>query len=146
MALFKKIIEIPISMIELGVTPRIGRSEEDGPAMDALMASIRTNGVLQPIIVSELPGGRYEVVAGTRRVLASAKLLMRTIWAAVLTERPSRETADEIWLTENIIREDVPAALVQEIFTGMRKRYGSDAAIGTKLGLAPHVVRRYLQR
>jgi ParB family chromosome partitioning protein len=146
MPLFKQVIEIPISLIELGVAPKIGRPGDEEGGIDELMASIKTHGLLQPIIVSQLPGGRYEAVAGTRRIMALAKLMARTVLAVVLTERPSPELAQAIWLNENLVREGLPEADLRQLFGSLLKKYGSVAAVAKETGLSAAKVGRYLPR
>src|SRR5947199_2249184 len=55
--------------------------EED--ALMALAESIRLRGVLQPVLVRPLPGGRYELIAGERRWRAARLAERETIPAVV---------------------------------------------------------------
>ncbi len=81
------------------------RTQMDEGALAELAASIRSQGLMQPILVRPLGGGRYEVIAGERRMRAAA--------IAGLTEVPVlvREVPDEaaavMALIENIQREDL---------------------------------------
>lgn len=83
------------------------RREFDAVALDDLAASIKAQGVLQPILVRPISGDQYELVAGERRLRASK--------IAGLTEVPSlvREMNDQeslaIALIENLQREDLNA-------------------------------------
>jgi ParB family chromosome partitioning protein len=87
--------------------PHQPRREFSEEALNDLAASIETRGVLQPVLVRPLGGGKYELVAGERRLRASKK--------AGLTEIPSlvREMSDQeslaIALIENLQREDLNA-------------------------------------
>jgi ParB family chromosome partitioning protein len=89
------------------------RREIHRQPLEELAASIKANGVIEPIVVRPLPGGigggaRYEIVAGERRWRA-AKL-------AGLTDIPTivRELSDQqavaVGLIENIQREELTAA------------------------------------
>ena len=81
------------------------RTHMDEHALADLAESIRTQGVIQPILVRELGVDRYEIIAGERRWRASQK--------AGLTEVPAvvRKVADEVALAmaliENIQRENL---------------------------------------
>ena len=81
------------------------RTRMDEGALYELAESIRSQGVMQPVLVRPLPGGRYEIIAGERRFRAAA--------LAGLTELPVlvREVPDEaaavMALIENIQREDL---------------------------------------
>lgn len=86
------------------------RSSFDEQAMEELAASIRKLGIVQPLTVREAGNGRYQLIAGERR-LRAAKL-------AGLTHVPAYiRTADdqamlELALVENIQREDLDAVEV----------------------------------
>jgi ParB family chromosome partitioning protein len=96
---------IPVGAIT--PNPHQPRREFSEEALNDLASSIETRGVLQPVLVRPLGGGKYELVAGERRLRASKK--------AGLTEIPSliREMSDQeslaIALIENLQREDLNA-------------------------------------
>jgi ParB family transcriptional regulator, chromosome partitioning protein len=70
--------------------------------LDELGASIEAVGLLQPIVVRPVAGGRYQVIAGERRWEAVRQLRHRTIAAVV---RPvSNEQAMEMTIVENLQR------------------------------------------
>ena len=73
--------------------------------LDDLAASIQAVGLLQPIVVRPIAGGRYQVMAGERRWEAVRTLRHQTIAAVV---RPvSNEQALEITIVENLQRQEV---------------------------------------
>src|SRR5919198_2709135 len=63
--------QIPVALID--PNPRQPRASFDEAGLGELADSVRERGVLQPVLVRPLPGGRYELVAGERR-LRAAKL------------------------------------------------------------------------
>src|SRR2546423_2055875 len=75
------------------------------PELVELEASIKTNGLLQPITVRSQPGGGWELVAGERRLRAATRLGWTEIPAVV------REFDDRAMLTlalvENLQRTDL---------------------------------------
>ncbi|GDX60921.1 chromosome partitioning protein [Nitrosomonadaceae bacterium] len=81
------------------------RTNMDQESLVSLAESIRTQGVMQPILVRQISGGRYEIIAGERRWRASQIAGLLEIPALV------REVADEaalaMSLIENIQREDL---------------------------------------
>ena len=81
------------------------RKHFDEAALNELAASIETRGVIQPVIVRPLAGGRYQLVAGERRWRAAQKAQLHEIPALVrdLDEREIMALA----LIENIQREDL---------------------------------------
>lgn len=89
------------------VEPKSGQPRktfEEEP-LSELAASIATYGVLQPILVRELPNGKYQIVAGERRWRAS-KIAGLTEIPAIILSGDEKEAA-EIALVENIQREDL---------------------------------------
>jgi ParB family chromosome partitioning protein len=92
--------------IELvGSNPNQPRKEFDSEALTALAESIRSRGLLQPIVVRPLAGGRYELIAGERRLRASTMAGLEQIPALV---RPTEESERlELALMENVAREDL---------------------------------------
>jgi ParB family chromosome partitioning protein len=81
------------------------RRHFDPEALRALSDSIRTQGVVQPIVVRKSDGGQYQIVAGERRWRAAELAGLKTIPAIVrhLDER----TAMTVALVENIQRTDL---------------------------------------
>jgi ParB family chromosome partitioning protein len=95
--------ELPLDSLTAGRhQPRRMFDEE---ALEALADSIRAQGVVQPIVVREIGGGRYEIVAGERRWRAARMAGLKTI-PAVIRALPDR-TAMAVALVENIQRADL---------------------------------------
>ena len=81
------------------------RSHMDQVALAELAESIKSQGVMQPILARPLPGGRYEIIAGERRWRA-ARLAGLTTVPALVKDIPD-EQALAASLIENIQREDL---------------------------------------
>ena len=79
------------------------RFEEE--ALTQLAESIRTHGVIQPLLVRPLAGGGYQLVAGERRWRA-ARMAGLTEVPVVVKDLSEQETM-EIALIENLQREDL---------------------------------------
>ncbi len=73
--------EIPVGDIDRN--PYQTRTQFDETQLAELADSIRANGVIQPILVRPLAGGRFQLIAGERRWLASQKAGKATIPAIV---------------------------------------------------------------
>jgi len=94
--------EIDIDLIDPNPEqPRTRFAEEN---LDELAASIRANGVVQPIVLRR-QGSRYQIVAGERRWRASQKAELRRIPA--LVREVSDEKMLELALVENIQRQEL---------------------------------------
>jgi ParB family chromosome partitioning protein len=111
--------ELPVELID--PSPHQPRSSFAEDSLLALAASIKLRGVLQPVLVRPLHGGRYELVAGERRWRAACLAELDSIPAVVR----HHDDADslEVALIENMAREDLNpveearacAALVEEL-------------------------------
>jgi ParB family chromosome partitioning protein len=95
--------DIPVDLIT--PNPRQPRRAFDEAALAELAESIRARGVLQPIVVRGLPGGRYELVAGERRLRAARMAELETI-PAMVRDSDERDQLD-IALAENMARVDL---------------------------------------
>jgi ParB family chromosome partitioning protein len=97
--------KLPIEFIKPGkYQPRKDMSEQ---ALEDLASSIRSQGVIQPIVVRELSKDSYEIIAGERRWRA-AQLASLDVVPCLIKNVPD-EAAVAIALIENIQREDLNA-------------------------------------
>jgi len=99
-----EIVELPL--IELRPNPYQPRKIFDDEALNELAASIKANGVFQPIIVKKTIKG-YDIVAGERRFRASKRAGLTTI-PAIVKDFTDEEMMN-IALLENLQREDLTA-------------------------------------
>lgn len=96
------IIELPISQID--INKEQPRKSFDDESIAELAASIKTNGLLQPIAVTK-ENNRYTIVAGERRYRAFRQLGYETIPAII--KNLTRQQSMELALVENIQRKDL---------------------------------------
>ena len=97
------IIYMKLSQIE--PNKKQPRKSFDKEKIELLAASIKENGLIQPIIITEGENGMYKIVAGERRWRACRKAGMAEI--PVLIRDYSDEQAAEVALVENLQREDL---------------------------------------
>jgi ParB family chromosome partitioning protein len=90
--------------------------------MEELMASIRANGVMQPIVVRHIAGGRYQLVAGQRRWEASKRAGKTSIPAVV--REISDQQAMEMTIIENLQREDLNPMEQARAFERLGREFG----------------------
>ncbi|MFS1702319.1 ParB/RepB/Spo0J family partition protein [Alteromonas sp. AMM-1] len=97
--------KIPIEFLQRGkYQPRKDMSPE---ALEELASSIRSQGVIQPIVVRTIGDNRYEIIAGERRWRA-AQIAQLDVVPCLIKDVPD-EAAVAIALIENIQREDLNA-------------------------------------
>jgi ParB family chromosome partitioning protein len=94
---------IPVDLIQRGkYQPRTDMHEE---ALEELAASIKNQGVMQPIVVRPISSEKYEIIAGERRWRATQMAGLDTIPAIV--KPVGDEAAIAMSLIENIQRENL---------------------------------------
>ena len=81
------------------------RKHFDDSRLDELAESIRSQGIIQPLVVRVRPGGGYELVAGERRWRAAQRAGLHQVPAVVREVAESQ--AFEMALVENLQREDL---------------------------------------
>jgi ParB family transcriptional regulator, chromosome partitioning protein len=95
--------EISLDLIDHN--PFQTRSQINQDQLAELAASIAANGVVQPVLVRPLAGGRFQLIAGERRWRAS-QIAGKTTVPAILRQ-VSDEQAMEITIVENLQRADL---------------------------------------
>lgn len=81
------------------------RSHIDQDALKELSESIKTQGVIQPILVRPIDGGKFEIIAGERRWRAARMAGLQAV-PVVIRDIPDNQ-ALAVALIENIQREDL---------------------------------------
>jgi len=112
-------LEIPLA--ELEANPFQPRRHFDQAALEELATTIRSHGVLTPVVVRRGPTG-YQVVAGERRIRA-AKLAGLTRIPAVIKEASDAQ-ALEMALVENLQREDLNPVEGAEAYRRLIEGFG----------------------
>ncbi len=109
-----------------------------------LAESIKTNGLLQPIIVRPLSNGKYELIAGERRWRAARIAGLRHIKALIRDE--SREKLLEIALIENLQREDLNPLEVAKGYDQLIKGFKlSQEEVAKRVGKDRSTVSNYVR-
>jgi ParB family chromosome partitioning protein len=98
-----KPLEIALDRIDRN--PNQTRTAFDEAKLAELAQSIAAAGVVQPVVVREVPGGRYQLIMGERRWRASQAAGKATIPAIV--RQVSDEQAMEMTIVENLQRADL---------------------------------------
>lgn len=97
--------KLPIEFLQSGkYQPRKDMSEE---ALEELASSIRSQGIIQPIVVRPIGEKSYEIIAGERRWRAAQLAKLDTV--PCIIKNVADEAAVAIALIENIQREDLNA-------------------------------------
>lgn len=114
--------EVPIDLVR--PNRHQPRTSFDDEALDALAASIAELGVLQPVLVREVPGSEdLELIAGERRWRASRRAGLTMIPALVRTIDDTRSLQEA--LVENVQREDLNAIEEALAYRQLVEEFGS---------------------
>ena len=124
--------------------PHQPRRQFDATELSSLAGSIRENGILQPLTVRRLLDGKYELVAGERRLRAAHMAGLEKI-PCLLTEVSDEQSAI-LALVENMQRADLSyfeeAAAIQQLM----KSYGiTQEQAARSLGMAPSTLSNKLR-
>lgn len=116
----KTVCQIPIHAIM--PNPYQPRRAFDSESLEGLTESIKKYGVLQPITVRRLFSGEYELVAGERRLRASALAGMLKIPAIIVNLNDSDSAV--VALVENIQRENLSFMEEAEAYRNLLYQHG----------------------
>jgi len=94
-----------IAIEEIHPSPGQPRHHFDDARLEELAASIRVQGIIQPLIVRARPDGGFELIAGERRWRAAQRAGLHEVPAVVRDVAPTQ--AFEMALVENLQREDL---------------------------------------
>ncbi len=96
---------VSLKIIDVEPNPKQPRRSFDKDALDALASSIKTHGVVSPILVQAGKKGMYTIIAGERRWRASKIAGLKEI-PCIIKDYSNQEVM-EIALIENLQREDL---------------------------------------
>ncbi len=123
--------EIAINLID--PNPYQTRRQIREESLTELTDSIRASGVVQPVVLRPAAEGRFQLVAGERRWLASKRAGKTTIPAVV--RQISNEQAMEITIIENLQREDLNPVEQARAFERLSREFGlTQEQIATRTG------------
>ena len=96
-----------ISIDQIEINPKNPRRDFDETALNELAASIKLHDIIQPLTVSKMASGKYQLIAGERRFRASKIAGLKDI--PVYVRQANDQELLELALLENLQREDLNA-------------------------------------
>jgi len=114
------VVDVPVDRISRN--PHQPRARFDDEELAELAASIVEHGLIQPIVVRATPDGRYELIAGERRVRAARQAGLTSVPAVVRDS--SNEGVLELALVENLQRADLNAIEEATAYRELIDRFG----------------------
>ncbi len=110
------------------------RSSFDDLELEALAASIRTQGLVQPLVVTIDSDGTYSIVAGERRWRAARLAGLEEVPVVIRGDLDDRSRL-ELALVENLQRSDLNALEEAEAYATLQEKFGlSQEEIAVRVG------------
>ncbi len=113
---------LSLKIIDVEPNPDQPRSNFDKEKLQALADSIKTHGVIEPILVSAENNGMYRIIAGERRWRASKLAGLKEI-PAIIKDYDEKQVM-EIALVENLQREDLDPIEEAEGYKNLMEAFG----------------------
>ena len=114
-----------LPLTQVAADPNQPRRSFDTVALEELASSIKEYGVLQPIVVTPLDNGTFEIVAGERRYRASKLAGLDEIPVVVRTMSGQKQL--EVSLIENIQRRDLNTIETATAYAKLRDQFNLSA-------------------
>jgi ParB family chromosome partitioning protein len=123
-----------LAIVNISRNPRQPRSQMDQEELSELAASIRENGILQPLIVTAADEpDKYILIAGERRLLAASMAGLETV--PVIVREASEQQRLELALIENVQRADLTPLEAAEAYRQLADDFNlSHEQIAQQLG------------
>ena len=137
---------VNLAIADVDKNPFQTRYVDDDEALEELAASIKVNGVVQPIVVrpSEDEDGRYVLILGERRLHASKKAGKSHVPA--LIRKVSAQQAAEMTIVENLQREDLSPLEQAQAFKVLSTEFNlTQQQIADRVGLSRASITNYMR-
>jgi len=116
--------------------PRINPQDSQ---LARLAESIASNGIIEPLLVTKTPEGKYQLIAGERRLRAAKIAKKETV--PVIIKEASPQQMLELAVIENVHRKDLNALEEAMAFMQLRERFRMpDHVIASKVGFSRSAV------
>lgn len=132
-----KILQIPVN--DIRANPLQPRQVFGHDEMEELIESVKQYGIIQPLIVTALPGGEYELIAGERRLRAAKIIGLATVPAIVRAAGEQEKL--ELALIENVQRTNLNPMEKAVAYARLMDEFNlTQEEVAEKLGLSRSVV------
>ncbi len=136
------ISRIPVDDIQ--VNPKQPRRDFDEIALNELATSIKLHDIIQPLTVSKLANGKYQLIAGERRFRAAKIAELKNI--PVYVRQANDSELLELALLENLQREDLNAIEIGLSYKRMMEELGyTQEQVAERMGKERSTVTNYMR-
>ena len=133
-----------IALADIQINPKQPRRDFDEQSLNELAASIKLHDIIQPLTVSKLANGKYQLIAGERRFRA-AKIAGLTDIPAYIRQANDQQLL-ELALLENLQREDLNAIEIAISYKRMMEEPNhTQEQVAERMGKERTTVTNYLR-
>ena len=133
-----------IALSNISINPKQPRRDFDEQALNELAASIRLHDIIQPVTVTQLKDGKYQLISGERRFRAGKLAGLKDIPAYV--RHANDQQLLELALIENLQREDLNAIEVGLSYKRMMEELNyTQEQVAERMGKERSTVTNYIR-
>jgi ParB family chromosome partitioning protein len=133
-----------INLADIQVNPKQPRRDFDEQSLQELATSLRLHDIIQPLTVSKLPNGKYQLIAGERRFRAAKIAGLKDIPAYIRVANDQQLL--ELALLENIQRENLNAVEMALSFKRMMEELDyTQEQVAERMGKERSTVTNYIR-
>lgn len=133
-----------IPLADIQINPKNPRRDFDEQALQELSTSIKLHDIIQPLTVSKLPNGKYQLIAGERRFRAAKLAGLKDIPAYI--RQANDQQLLELALLENIQRENLNAIEMALSFKRMMEELNyTQEQVAERMGKERSTVTNYIR-
>ncbi len=133
-----------ISLDNIEINPKQPRRDFDEQALNELASSIKQHDIIQPITVSQLATGRFQLISGERRFRAAKIAGLKDIPA--YTRQANDQQLLELALLENLQREDLNAIEISLSYKRMMEELEyTQEQVAERMGKERSTVTNYIR-
>lgn len=122
-----------VPLTQISRNPKQPRRYFEHGAMEELVSSVKAHGILEPLIVTRTPDGRYELVAGERRARAAQIAGLEAVPCLVRSATDQQKL--ELALIENLQREDLNPIEEARAYEQLMEEFGlTQEEVAAKVG------------
>jgi len=133
-----------ISLENISINPKQPRRDFDETSLNELAASIKLHDIIQPVTVTQLPNGKYQLISGERRFRGAKIAGLKDIPAYV--RQANDQQLLELALLENLQREDLNAIEVGLSYKRMMEELDyTQEQVAERMGKERSTVTNYIR-
>ena len=131
-------------LADIEINPKQPRRDFDEAALNELAASIKLHDIIQPLTVSKLANGKYQLIAGERRFRASKIAGLKDV--PVYIRQANDQQLLELALLENLQRENLNAVEVALSYKRMMEELNyTQEQVAERMGKERSTVTNYIR-